>query len=206
MLGLFFIGKYLEKALGAGRFLALYFSGALCGGLLWAILAAFQNSPEVLVGASASVMAVFAGFCIVYPPVPITFLLFFVLPISLRPLTMLKIAAALEFLGLAYTFAGGDAVVAYSAHIGGLVSGVAFVCALRRLKNAHFKSPFARSRAGWNPKGGRASDYPFKVNISDSKDLSREIDRILDKISRDGFASLSDEERETLRRARDSLK
>ena len=138
--------------------------------------------------------------------VVISFLLFFVLPISLRPLTMLKIAAALEFLGLAYTFAGGDAVVAYSAHIGGLVSGVAFVCALRRLKNAHFKSPFARSRAGWNPKGGRASDYPFKVNISDSKDLSREIDRILDKISRDGFASLSDEERETLRRARDSLK
>ena len=39
----------------------------------------------------------------------------------------------------------------------------------------------------------------FKVDVS--ADDAREVDRILEKVNREGFASLSDEEREFLRRA-----
>ncbi len=209
MLGLYFIGTFLEKAVGARKFTALYLTGAIAGGALWAALAEIQGAPEALVGASASVMAVFAGFCVLYPPVPITFLLFFVLPISMRPMTMLKIAAGFEVLGLIYSLAGGNPIVAYSAHLGGLASGLAFVALMRRGKLSFIDSlsmPRFSKRASPQDRGGRASDYNFRVNVSDPRDLSAEVDRILDKINTDGFASLTDAERETLRRARDNLK
>ncbi len=209
MLGLYFIGTFLEKAVGARKFTALYLTGALAGGALWAALAEIQGAHEALVGASASVMAVFAGFCVLYPPVPITFLLFFVLPISMKPMTMLKIAAGFEVLGLLYSLAGGNPIVAYSAHLGGLASGLAFVALLRRGKLSFIDGlsmPKFPKRANPQDRGGRASDYNFRVNISDPRDLSAEVDRILDKINTDGFASLTDAERETLRRARDNLK
>ena len=123
MLGLFFIGKYLEHFLGPRKFLAVYFCGAVLGGLIW--LATGFGRPEVLIGASAAVTAVFAAFCAVYPPVPLTFMIFFVLPVSVKPMTMLKIAAAMELAGFAVEILGGHPVVAYSAHLGGMAAGLA---------------------------------------------------------------------------------
>ena len=66
--------------------------------------------------------------------------------------------------------------------------------------------PRFSKRANPQDREGRASDYNFRVNVSDPRDLSAEVDRILDKINTDGFASLTDAERETLRRARDNLR
>lgn len=99
--------------------------------------------------------------------------------------------------------------MAYSAHLGGLASGLAFVALMRRGKLSFIDGlsmPRFSKRASPQDRGGRASDYNFRVNISDPRDLSAEVDRILDKINTDGFASLTDAERETLRRARDNLK
>ncbi len=205
MVGLYYIGKYVERAAGTRKFLALYFGGALAGAALWLGMSAFGQTREVLVGASASVMAVFSAFCLLYPPMPITFLLFFVLPISMKPLTMLKVAAGFEILGLLYSLAGGDAVVAYSAHLGGILAGLGFVALLRR-GGLSFLDGVPRRKTPGVSRGGRASDYVFKVNLSEPKDLSKEVDRILDKINAEGFASLTQDERETLRRAKDSLK
>lgn len=205
MVGLYYIGKYVERAAGTRKFLALYFGGALAGAALWLGMSAFGQTREVLVGASASVMAVFSAFCLLYPPMPITFLLFFVLPISMKPLTMLKVAAGFEILGLLYSLAGGDAVVAYSAHLGGILAGLGFVALLRR-GWLSFLDGVPRRKTPDVSRGGRASDYVFKVNLSEPKDLSKEVDRILDKINAEGFASLTQDERETLRRAKDSLK
>lgn len=205
MVGLYYIGKYVERAAGTRKFLALYFGGALAGAALWLGMSAFGQTREVLVGASASVMAVFSAFCLLYPPMPITFLLFFVLPISMKPLTMLKVAAGFEILGLLYSLAGGDAVVAYSAHLGGILAGLGFVALLRR-GGLSFLDGVPRRKIPGVSRGGRASDYVFKVNLSEPKDLSKEVDRILDKINAEGFASLTQDERETLRRAKDSLK
>ena len=54
-------------------------------------------------------------------------------------------------------------------------------------------------------RGGNATDYSFKVNISTNENSADEIDRILDKISESGFSSLTESERETLRKARNEL-
>ena len=63
MVGLYYIGKYVERVAGARKFLALYFGGALAGAALWLGMSALGQTREVLVGASASVMAVFSAFC-----------------------------------------------------------------------------------------------------------------------------------------------
>ena len=209
LLGLYFIGKYVERVVGNKRFYILYFSGAIFGGLLWLLLS-YPNTSETLIGASASVMAVFATFCYLYPPMPITFLLFFVIPISMRPMTMLKIATCFEVLGLLYSLAGGNAVVAYSAHLGGILTGLAFAMLLIKGKlmfidNLRMPKFPKGKKTSSGSRGGKATDYAFKVNISTNENSADEIDRILDKISKNGFSSLSESERETLRKARDEL-
>ncbi len=207
MLGLWFIGQSIEKFLGVRKFCVLYFSGAIIGGLLWLLLSLANTANEVLIGASASVMSVFAAFCLFYPPMPITFLLFFVIPISMRPMTMLKITAAMEVLGLFASFWGASSSVAYSAHLGGMLAGLAFAYLLRRGRLNFIdtlKMPKFSQRK--SSRGGNASDYSFKVNISNPSENDDEINRILDKISVSGFSSLTEQERQTLRNARDTLK
>lgn len=201
MIALYFMGTPLEARLGWRRFLAVYFCGALGGALVW--LGVSFGDGGGLVGASAAVMAVFACFCAFYPPVPITFLLFFVLPISAKPMTMLKVAAAIEVFGLLSTFAGYPSDIAYAAHLGGIAAGLLCARAIIRgrfdfLDSISFKA-FARKSERYTK---RASDYNFRVNISDPDALQKEVDRILDKIGERGFASLTDAERQTLAEAR----
>ena len=70
------------------------------------------------------------------------------------------------------------------------------------LDKLSFKIPAGKSEK--NTKS--ASEYSYRVNISNSSDLRREVDRILDKISSEGFASLTEEERQTLADARKAMK
>lgn len=205
MIALYFMGKPLESWIGTRKFLFVYLCGALGGAALWLLFSV--GSPGGLVGASASVMAVFACFCALYPPAPVTFLLFFVLPVSVKPMTMLKIAAALEGVGLLYTLSGGASDIAYAGHLGGMAAGLLSARAIRGgrlvfLDKLSFKIPAGKSEK--NTKS--ASEYSYRVNISNSSDLGREVDRILDKISSEGFASLTEEERQTLADARKAMK
>lgn len=58
----------------------------------------------------------------------------------------------------------------------------------------------------WTKKRTPASTGKFKVNVTNRKDLRKEVDRILDKINREGFQSLNDEEKKVLDDAGDLLK
>ena len=205
MIALYFMGTPLESWIGSRKFLFVYFAGALAGAALW-LLFSF-GSPVGLVGASASVMAVFACFCALYPPMPVTFLLFFVLPISIKPINMLKIAAALEALGLLYTLSGGLSEIAYAGHLGGIAAGFFAARAIKSGKLAFLdKLSFKLPRRKSEKYTKSASEYSYRVNISNPKDLKNEVDRILDKISEKGFASLTESERQTLVDARRRMK
>lgn len=130
---------------------------------------------------------------------PVTFLLFFVLPISIKPINMLKIAAALEALGLLYTLSGGLSEIAYAGHLGGIAAGFFAARAIKSGKLAFLdKLSFKLPRRKSEKYTKSASEYSYRVNISNPKDLKNEVDRILDKISEKGFASLTESERQTL--------
>ena len=83
MLGLFFIGRHLEPLLGKSQFLLLYCSGAVVGACMY--LAVHFNGSDPVVGASAAVFALVAFFCLRFPNQSITLLLFFVLPLTIKP-------------------------------------------------------------------------------------------------------------------------
>jgi hypothetical protein len=54
-------------------------------------------------------------------------------------------------------------------------------------------------------KAAEETNRPFKLNLSNRAALRQEVDRILDKITQEGFGALTDEERSILDQAKDLL-
>lgn len=210
-LGMFLLGREVEPLLGARRFLQFMALAALLGGLSWYATHLFAGGTA-LVGASACVAAIFIFFACVYPEREITFLLFFVLPVTLKP----KFLAwgLLAFDGLGFLFSelpGGsfDTGIAHSAHLGGMLAGwlfYRFVFANRGYDRAA-SSPAIELPAWLRRRKKHDAPAPVsKVNLSSPRaDLRAEVDRILDKINAKGFGALTEEEKRLLDDAKDLL-
>jgi len=127
--------------------------------------------------------------------------------------------AALVFAGIdIFMFVTGDQTgVAYLAHIGGFLAGSLF--SLLFLRNEIRWNPlsFLSGRNGPSQNGFRfRQDYPFRPPEDDASSkkespgrgpvTQRELDFLLDKISREGINSLSEAEMERLRQARTQMR
>ncbi|RCL30040.1 MAG: rhomboid family intramembrane serine protease [Puniceicoccaceae bacterium] len=207
MLGLYFIGRVIEPILGSRTFLYLYLASGIVGALLYL---SFHFDPTSLggglVGASAAVSGILAFFCLIKPEERITLLLFFVFPISLKPKWLLRAYAAIS-LGLLFTeelYGSGN--IAHSAHLGGLLAGFLFYQFFYRDRHSLFQSfqePSIELPTWFKKQKKRDSNARYSVNYSDSNtQLKSEVNRILDKINLHGFASLSEEEKSTLEKAK----
>ncbi|GAB5562220.1 MAG: rhomboid family intramembrane serine protease [Synoicihabitans sp.] len=220
LLWIYLLGKELLPALGSKRFLWLYFAGVVGGGLLW--LAASWNDPGLLVGASAGVCALLMVFAAMNPNRQITMLLFFIIPVTIKPKWLVIFLGAFDLLGfLFYEIPGGAGIsnIAHSAHLGGFATGWIF---FRYVHNGEWGGFGSGSSSielpGWlkRKKQRPAQTGAYTVNVGGSKtssssgtsrhvDLRAEVDRILDKINTSGFGALTDEEKRILDRAKDSL-
>jgi membrane associated rhomboid family serine protease len=127
MIGLYFFGRAIENALGSLGVLKLYLAGGVVGGLLQVGLAfLFRRHFDVpVVGASAGVFALIAAFATRSPEVPITLLVFFVLPVSFKARALLIIEAAIALAGIASPIFGGN--IANGAHLGGMLTGMVWI-------------------------------------------------------------------------------
>jgi len=225
MLGLFFIGRFIEPILGRDRFLFLYLGSIVLGGL--AFLALHFNAPAlyqingdaryvVLVGASAGVFGLLTFFCLLRPEQPITLLLFFILPLVVKPKWLLRVSIAISLAGLLfYEILGQQGVgmnIAHSSHLGGIAAGMLYFQFIHGRSGSLFNR--ARSepavelpewfkRKSRQPAATRKTTYT--VNRSSRDELQLEVDRILDKINSTGFGSLTESEKQTLDRAKDIL-
>jgi rhomboid family protein len=188
MLTLFFFGPRVEQHMGGRRFIQLY----LISGLSGAALSIF--TPFVaIVGASGAVFGVMFAFAYYFPRAQI--LLWFVVPIPARVLVGVWIAfAVLGGLGV-----GGEGVANF-AHLGGVIGAFLF------LKFGEHYSPAARFKRRAQP---GLKPLPFvdprdrwkKIDGDEMHPLNREeLNRILDKISASGIASLNAKERTFLDR------
>ena len=219
MLGLFFLGRILEPLIGRAQFLVLYFGGALLGA--FAYLVFHYNDSFPVVGASASVCALLAFFCKLRPEQPITLLIFFILPITLKPIWVFWITLGISVAGvlggeLPALLGNGPATtnIAHSAHLGGLLCGILFYHFIYLGNGLEFLKRFNKTSASasaeppsWfkrRPKSTRKLNY--SVNRDNRDDLQAEVDRILDKINLSGFGSLSEKEKATLDRAKEILR
>ncbi|MBA4137167.1 MAG: rhomboid family intramembrane serine protease [Opitutus sp.] len=215
-LGLYFIGREVAPLLGFSRFLQFYAASAVLGAIVWSATHWFGGGT-MLMGASACVAAMFIFFACVYPEREITFLLFLILPVTLRPKVMAWALVGFDLLGFAFSeLPGGkfDTNIAHSAHLGGMLAGWLY---FRFVYARHGADGFSSSPAIELPTwlrrrksavGPESSAPKFRVDLggkAPTPDLRAEVDRILDKINSQGFGALTEQEKRLLDDAKDML-
>jgi len=186
------IGNTLERQLGTRPFLAMYFAAGVVGGLLecaFNVVMHLEHGPILTrggvttfldipaVGASAGVAGVLVAFATLNPRA--IFLLFFFLPIQARWLALIYMVVETRhmLLGLQMGWVDG---VAHAAHVGGGALGFVWMKWGHRILAAVHRRP-------------RRERGPFYSRDPDRDEA--ELDRILDKIHREGVGSLTTREK-----------
>lgn len=127
MLFLWIFGNNIEDSMGRGRFIAFYLLGGLAATL--AQVAIDPNSTTPTLGASGAIAAVLGGYALLYPRarvVTLVILIIFVTVIELPALLVLGGWFLLQLVDASTQPVGGGGV-AYFAHIGGFVFGLAAI-------------------------------------------------------------------------------
>lgn len=206
---IYVFGRELEETLGVKRFLILYFGAGVVGGLFQALAGSFwPRFAGPTVGASAGALGLLAAFATLFPERPLMFLLFFVVPISMRAKFLLLFSGLLAIFGLVFPVGN----MADAAHLGGMLSGIAFIRYAsgwewrwpRLRAPRRQKAPLIRVVSGSPPGWARAKNAS-QSTLGPEEYLSQEVDPILDKISAHGIQSLTPRERRILEAAREKM-
>ena len=207
-LAIFFFGRPVETALGRGRFLAVYFSSGIIGGVVQMLFALmFQSFDAPVVGASAGAYGLVAAFAVLHWTERFT-LLFYFIPVTLRGKTLLWGTLALALIGLADRNSG----VANAAHLGGILTGFFYMRQIVQGRWPRWQFPVRRREPrelaaavkGRNKFRSSATDGSRK-DLSTDEFLKNEVDPILEKISAQGIQSLTARERQILETAREKI-
>lgn len=206
MLGLYVFGRPLEEKYGKREFLRFYLVAIVLGSVLWAVRNYFFVEPTLritrdgtehfdwgsMLGASGGVTATMILYCWLYPRA--TLLLFFAIPTPAWLAAVLLIA--LDVFGT--KFGGLGARVAHDVHLTGAAFAFAywyFGWNLGRLPGSDSVSRLWRAPKKWFRK--RPNLRAFDPESS-YEDLDAEGDRLLEKVGREGQASLTPRERRVL--------
>lgn len=114
MLSLFFIGPFVERIYGTGRFLALYFGTGLIASLAFLIAVPPNSMFDQAVGASGAIAGIFG----------VLGAFFFAFRSRLGPAGNGMLQQWFFWLGLNVVFNIADPGLAWQAHLGGLISGL----------------------------------------------------------------------------------
>lgn len=191
MLGLFFFGPPVEERLGGKEFIKYY---TICGLIGGAVLAFIFAPNSMLIGASGAMYAVMLAFAVFWPDMPIY--IWGIFPVKAKWLILAFAAASVLFM---ITPSGGN--TAHWAHVGGFAVGFAYIKFGSKLGGPMEKISKLTSRR-----------HKLKVIPGQAQTLKREeprrrraeeevldeVDKVLDKISTQGMASLTPEERKLL--------
>lgn len=197
---LWMFGSQLEAFWGRRTFLVYYF---VCGVGAAAFYGAFKlfgiESSSIMLGASGAVFGLLLAYGLTFPDNII--FVFMILPMKAKYAVL--VFGFIELLSM-----GRNTGVAHLAHLGGMVAGFLFLrltapglargggldAVGRAWRRFRARSRMRVVRPDEKPRGNGGTDEP------PSREQQR-IDAILDKISREGLQSLTDEEQEILRRA-----
>ena len=217
MLWLYWIGKEYEEMHGAERMFALYMIGGVCGGLLTVIL--YNLFPGLglfagtVHGASACVVGLLLAIGVLYPYKKIRLFI-------LGTWKLLYVVIAFLVIDFLLALTGGSSSI--SAHWGGALGGFLFARAertgvdvtswaqtfvgRRRRRSKKKKKTWVDRLEDWLTGGDltspeEAESGASRPGRSKRQAAEEEIDRILDKISEQGYDALSDEEKRILHEA-----
>jgi len=191
MLQLWFLGATVEQSYGSKEFMRLYVVMLLLGSISFALGMMFTEPGRnyVLLGASGAISGVVILFVLNFPHAT---LMLFPIPIPIKAWVIGVLLVVSNLLG-AVSQSGN---VAYPVHLAGILFAWVYFQQHWNL-GRFFEKLFSRIKFRSRPK--------LRVHRpeekSDEGDLNAEVDRILEKISREGESSLSRKERRILETA-----
>jgi len=121
-IALYFFGPIVERQVGSRKFAALFIASGIAAGLGQVGLALATGEQAAVLGASGAIMAIMGLLSITAPDLKV--LLFFVIPMSVRTLTIIVAAGSLFLVAANTTGSGLLSGVAHFAHLVGLFIGL----------------------------------------------------------------------------------
>lgn len=194
LLFLYYIGNLFLDFFNRKQFLIYYFLGIIFGGIVYLLsynyLPALKTQQSVLVGASAGVTAILVGITAQIPQYALRFR--FIGNIKLLYITIFFIA--LDIIQIPDGNAGG-----HLAHLGGALIGYLLTVYLKQGQGLILWIESLMTPKKDKPlKTVYKTKKTAKSKINNSKDQQIKIDRILDKISKSGYETLTKEEKDFL--------
>jgi membrane associated rhomboid family serine protease len=200
MLFLYFSGQLFEQIFDKRRLWQTYIFGGIAGGILEIIahylFPSFQNTENVIVGASGSIMAIFTALAFHSPNIRVS--LFGVVPVKIYFIAIFFLLN--DLIGIA----NPSDNVAHFAHLGGAIFGLISIQSLHSKNNVlivlgnffdRIKRIFSNSSSSKNAKTKFKTDEQYNF---EKKQRQQRTDAILDKISKSGYESLTKEEKDFL--------
>ena len=196
MFAVIMFGPAIENQWGSRKFLTYYLvsgvGAAIVQELVWMLT--MHGAMGVTIGASGAVFGILFAFGWLFPEIKM-FLLFIPIPIPSR--IFVALYALFELFAGIYGAAGDN--VAHFAHLGGMLFGWLLLLYWIRAPHLHFgkkheEQPFTAYHY-------QAPVDPDPKDFKDPKEASArdaEVDRLLDKIKREGYSSLTQEEKDRL--------
>jgi membrane associated rhomboid family serine protease len=205
MLILYWTGRLFTEYLGNDKFWATFILGGLSGAFIFLLsynfFPVFTDVTDTrLMGASAGVIAILVGVATLIPNYSVHLLLF-----GAVRLKYIAIVAVLMYtIRIPDGNAGGEL-----SHLGGALFGFVMVKQLQKGRDITrwlirlFSGKAGRKKVPMEVVSRRKSAASYEEERYKASQIASQeaIDRILDKINKSGFDSLSKEEKETLYRA-----
>ncbi len=206
MISLYWFGKIFSMYFTEKQLVGLYVTGGIAASLFYIL--AFNIFPyfedvillSSMIGASGSVMAVMVAAAVKSPDMELRLLLFGNIKLKYIAIVFMLIS----FFGITSMNAGGEI-----AHLGGALFGYLFVVSLRQgkdltgfvnkiidfLADIFTGKKFRRTKLKTSRPNRKMNDSDFNANKVRNM---AEIDKILDKIKKSGYESLTAEEKKHL--------
>lgn len=193
MLGVYMLGTPLERLWGTKRFMVFYLTCGVVAGVAYVVVS-FLLLPEdawsiPLVGASGGVYAILLACAVMFPHMR---LILFLFPVPIR------LAALIVFGGMVFLIlssfgqdgaAGNPQFWSDVAHLGGALAAAVWIWVLPGMLRAIGEAREQKQQGTWQRK------------VQQEQDDQEEIDRILNKIQREGIGSLTAREKRKLQDA-----
>jgi membrane associated rhomboid family serine protease len=202
MMFLYFVGGMFRQFFSDRRMVHVYVWGGIVGGIFEVIAHQITQQYPVVIGASGSIMALFIAMAVYRPNIEVR--LFGIIPVKLYIIALIYLGSEI----IQMTQIDG---IAHFAHLGGALIGLLSVQNLHSSSNIINWSESVHQRIAAYFSGNRSKRTKMKVQKGgartgksdeqynmEAKAKQAHIDKILDKISKSGYESLTKAEKDFL--------
>ncbi|MDO5655671.1 MAG: rhomboid family intramembrane serine protease [Flavobacteriaceae bacterium] len=195
MFMLYVLGDFFYRYFGDKAFVKFYFLGGIGGGILYLIFNAIFPQYSILMGASAAIYSVLFAMVAYQPELQVR--LFFIS----QPIKLLHVAVGFIVLGFILS---SDNLGGNISHVGGALFGYFYMKQFEKGNSLlrDFKKPLSKLGKKRSMRSSKNKDENVPRDDYDyadwKKDKENKTNKILEKISRSGYNSLTADEKEFL--------